>query len=88
LLDRLKRWKATGSSASGKRQAVVVRLERHSAVIARDLPGIYAFIAADDPVAAERVLDAVELTFERLQQQPKCGVPYKAVDAKLVEYCR
>ena len=30
----------------------------------------------------------VELTFERLQQQPECGVPYQAVNAKLVERCR
>lgn len=61
-----------------------MKLERHFAVVTKDLPAIYAYIAADNPAAAERVLDAVELTFERLRQQPECGVVYQAVDAKLV----
>lgn len=55
-----------------------MRLERHSAVVAEDLPHIYAFIARDDPGAAERMLDAVEETFEQLTRQPKCGVVYRA----------
>jgi plasmid stabilization system protein ParE len=46
-----------------------VRLERHAAVIAEDLPLIYASVARDNPAAAERVLDAVEATFEQLTRQ-------------------
>jgi toxin ParE1/3/4 len=59
------------------------RIERHSAVIEHDLPDIYAFIARDDPAAAERVLDAVEETLHRLAQQPDCGVPYSTRNRKL-----
>ena len=51
-------------------------LSPHAAVLAQDLPTIYAYIAKDDPSAAERVLDAVQLTFDSLAQQPECGVPY------------
>lgn len=43
-----------------------MRIERHAAVVDDDLPGIYARIAGDNPVAAERVLDAVEAAFARL----------------------
>jgi plasmid stabilization system protein ParE len=32
-----------------------VRLDRHPAVLEEDLPDIYAYIAAADPAAAERV---------------------------------
>lgn len=39
-----------GSEADGG-----VRLDRHPAVLEEDLPDIYAYIAAADPAAAERV---------------------------------
>jgi toxin ParE1/3/4 len=60
-----------------------VRIERHSAVIENDLPEIYAFIARDDLAAAERVLDAVEATLERIGQQPESGVVYRTRNANL-----
>jgi toxin ParE1/3/4 len=53
-----------------------VRIERHPAVIENDLPEIYAFIARDSPEAAERVLSAVEATFEQLTRHPYSGVAY------------
>jgi plasmid stabilization system protein ParE len=53
-----------------------VRLERHPAVIGDDLPGIYAHIARDNPAAAERVLDAVEVIFAQIAEQPESGVQY------------
>jgi toxin ParE1/3/4 len=55
-----------------------VTLERHPAVITEDLPDIYRSIASDNPPAAERVLDAVELTFAHLTRQPECGVTYRS----------
>jgi toxin ParE1/3/4 len=60
-----------------------VTLERHPAVVAEDLPRIYAFIARDDPAAAERVLEGVERTFEMLTRQPECGVPYRTRNPNL-----
>ncbi len=51
-------------------------IEPHAAVLAEDLPAIYAFIARDDSGAAERVLDAVHLTFDSIVQQPECGVRF------------
>ena len=62
-----------------------MRIEPHSAVLAEDLPGIYAFIARDDPQAAERVLAAVEKTFDQLARQPQGGVSYPTRQAKLRE---
>ena len=53
-----------------------VRLDRHPAVIGDDLPGIYAHIARDNPAAAERVLDAVAVTFAHIAAQPESGVQY------------
>jgi toxin ParE1/3/4 len=61
------------------------RIERHSAVIEQDLPDIYAFIAQHDPAAAERVLDAVEKTFDQLAEQPDCGVSYPTRNPRLQE---
>ena len=58
-------------------------IEPHAAVLAQDLPGIYAFIARDDPGAAERVLEAVQLTFDALAQQPECGVRYPTRNPRL-----
>ena len=40
------------------------------------MPSIYAFIARDDPSAAERVLNAVDATFALLAAQPESGVLY------------
>ena len=60
-----------------------VRLESHPAVVAEDLPRIYTSIARDDPTAAERVLDAVEKTFEQLTRQPECGVTYRTRNRSL-----
>ena len=59
------------------------RVERHRAVIEQDLPEIYAFIARNDPAAAERVLDAVEQTFDLLRQQSDSGMPYSTRNPKL-----
>ena len=53
-----------------------MRIERHPAVIGDDLPGIYAYIARDNPAAAERVLDAVEATFAQIAAEPESGVQY------------
>lgn len=53
-----------------------MKIEPHAAVLAEDLPGIYAFIARDNPAAAERILEAVETTFDQLARQPECGVTY------------
>jgi plasmid stabilization system protein ParE len=60
-----------------------VRLERHPAVVAEDLPGIYTSITRDNPTAAERVLDAMEKTFEQLTPQPECGVAYRTRNRNL-----
>lgn len=60
-----------------------MRIEPHPAVLADDLPGIYAFIARDDRGAAERVLEAVRATFDQLAQQPECGVRYPTRSARL-----
>jgi plasmid stabilization system protein ParE len=62
---------------------VKARIERHPAVIQQDLPDIYGFIAGRDPAAAERVLDAVEKTFDQLAQHPECGVPYSTRNRRL-----
>lgn len=53
-----------------------MKIEPHPAVLAEDLPAIYAFIARDDRGAADRVLDAVQLTFDAIVHQPECGVRY------------
>jgi len=53
-----------------------LRIERHPAVIEEDLPGIYAHIARDNPAAAERLLDAVEMVFAQIAAQPEIGVLY------------
>jgi toxin ParE1/3/4 len=59
------------------------RIDRHSAVVERDLPDIYSFIAERDPTAAERVLDAVEETFRKLARHPDCGMLYLTRNRKL-----
>ncbi len=41
-----------------------------------DLPQIYAFIAAADPAAGERVLDAVDAVLTMLAEQPEIGLSY------------
>lgn len=62
-----------------------MKVERHAAVIADDLPRIYAFIARDDRAAAERVLDAIELTLEQLAQHPESGMRYQTEDRYLAD---
>ncbi len=52
-----------------------LRLERHPALVEHDLPDIYAFIARDNPAAAERVLDGVEDAFRQLARHPESGAP-------------
>jgi toxin ParE1/3/4 len=53
-----------------------LRIERHPAVIEEDLPGIYDQIARDNPAAAERLLDEVEVVFGQIAAQPEIGVQY------------
>lgn len=60
-----------------------MRIETHSAVLTEDLPGIYAFIAREDPRAAERVLAAIGATWDQLILHPGCGVPYPTRIAEL-----
>ena len=60
-----------------------MRIEPHDAVLAVDLPGIYGFIARENPNAAERVLDAIEVTFRQLANQPECGVIYPTRNPRL-----
>ena len=60
-----------------------MRIEPHAAVLADDLPAVYAFIARDNPKAAEEVLNAVEASFEQLARQPECGVIYPTRNPQL-----
>jgi plasmid stabilization system protein ParE len=57
-------------------------IERHSAVIERDLPELYSFIAKHDPIAAGRVLDAIEETFDQLARHPDSGASYPTPQSK------
>lgn len=60
-----------------------MRIERHSAVVQRDLPQLYRWIAKDDPAAAERFLQAVKTEFERLSGFPESGVHVNATFSSL-----
>lgn len=60
-----------------------MRIERHPAVIKDDLPCIYAYIARDNPDAAERVLAAVEATFSHIETQPEIGVLYPTRNSQM-----
>lgn len=60
-----------------------LRLERHPAVVEQDLPEIYAFIARDDPAAAERVLEALGESFSQLTHHPESGVAFPTRNPKL-----
>lgn len=60
-----------------------MRIERHPAVTEKDLPGIYAHIARENPVAAERVLDAVAQTFMHISADPEIGVLYPAQNLRM-----
>jgi len=60
-----------------------VRIERHPAVIEDDLPGIYAYIARDNPAAAERVLDAVAETFAQIAALPESGIVYPSRNPRM-----
>ena len=59
------------------------RIERHPAVVKKDLPDLYSFIAQQDPTAAERVLDAIEETFDQLTRHPDSGALYPTRNPKL-----
>jgi len=60
-----------------------LKIERHPAVIAEDLSGIYAHIARDNPAAAENVLEAVEEAFARIAALPESGVLYPTNNPKM-----
>jgi len=62
-----------------------VKLEVHAAVLADDLPSIYAFIARDNVSAAERVLEAIRRTFDLITLEPACGVAYRTRNPLLKE---
>jgi toxin ParE1/3/4 len=49
------------------------------------LPRIYRFISQDNPAAAERVLEAIERTFEQLAGQPEAGVRYRSGRRELAD---
>lgn len=53
-----------------------MNLEINDAVLADDLPSIYAYIARENPSAAERVLAAIDSAFKLIVQTPSCGVAY------------
>lgn len=59
------------------------RIERHPAVIEEDLPVVHSFVAKNDEIAAERVLDAIGDTFELLAQEPDAGVLYRTANPRL-----
>ena len=61
----------------------MAEIERHPAVVSDDLPEIYSHIAHENPAAAERVLDAVEATFNLLAREPEAGVVYPTRNTKL-----
>jgi toxin ParE1/3/4 len=60
-----------------------VNFEINDAVLTSDLPAIYAFIARENPNAAERVLESVRQTFARISQTPSSGVVYSPRDPTL-----
>lgn len=60
-----------------------MKLELNAAVLADDLPSIYAFIARADPQAADRVLESVRRTFDLILQEPGCGVLYRTRNPRL-----
>jgi len=60
-----------------------ISIERHPQVLAKDLPSIYGYIAQDNPEAADRVLEAIQKTFEQIAQQPDVGVIYRTRNTKL-----
>lgn len=59
------------------------RIERHSAVVEKDLPDLYSFIARHDLAAAERLPEAIEETFDQLTRHPDSGVLYPTQNPKL-----
>ncbi len=76
-----------GKSASERPLKIVAekQIERHSSVIEDDLPGIYAFIAKDDPAAAEQVLGAIEETFRQISHHPECGTVFRTRNSTLLK---
>jgi plasmid stabilization system protein ParE len=59
------------------------RIERHRAVIEKDLPDLHSFIAQHDRGAAERLLDAIEVTFNQLTRHPDSGALYSTRNPRL-----
>jgi toxin ParE1/3/4 len=51
-------------------------LNQHPAV-REDLAKIHSYIAADNPLAADRVIDAIKGVFQALTQFSQTGRPYK-----------
>jgi toxin ParE1/3/4 len=78
-------WNRIGKTASGTLSRIVPNkaIERHPAVLTDDLPSIYSFVAADDPAAAARVLDAIDDTFRQIASNPECGVMFRSRNPKL-----
>ena len=60
-----------------------VALQRHAHVLTEDLPKIYDHIAADNPVEANDVLDAIDRTFNLIAHHPECGTIYSTRHSKL-----
>jgi len=60
------------------------RLTRHHAV-EEDLLKIATYVAGDNVLAAQRLLDAVELTFDWICQFPLTGKRIRTPDTQLVE---
>ena len=62
-------------------------IDHHPAVLNRDLPNIYAFIARDNVEAANQLLNAIDSTFDLIAHQPECGVRYRPRHRKLADVC-
>jgi toxin ParE1/3/4 len=56
---------------------------RLSAVAFRDLQEIETYIAADNPTAAEEVIDSIEATCDMLAREPQAGRKRPELDQRL-----
>jgi toxin ParE1/3/4 len=56
---------------------------RLSAVAFRDLQEIETYIAADNPTAAEKVIDSIEATCDMLAREPLAGRKRPELDPRL-----
>lgn len=73
---------ATASPLARTAELARVRVVRHQKFI-DDLYDAYAWIAPDSERAAERLLDRVDATVERLLQHPMIGAPREPLAAGL-----